>query len=621
MRKKGVISLVIFIALIVALTFIFTDSWLEHTMESAGSSIVGAKVEFDGVDFSLLHLRMRWQRLQVTDPKDTWKNLFETGKTEFALELEPLLTKKIIIDNLQLEGLRFSTKRETDGKLPEKPSKPEEKSKVVLAVQNELEKATAKMPVMNLQQYSRKVNVDSLWKMIDLRSPQKIDSLKKEYEQKYANWENRLQTLPTEKELKGLQSQIEGIQVDQIKTVNDFQTALAKANRIYKEADSLNKNFKKIKSDFQTQIAQIKTSPDVVKQWINQDYQRALQLAHLPEISVKNVADILFGRQIINKVQAVSGYVGTARYYMEKVKSTQPKKKESPPRLKGQDIYFSSKRNWPKFWIKQISLSGVAMNEVQLAGNVKDVVSSQAVIGKPTTFAVNGTRRDQAALKVDGTFDYLGEKPTETINVNFQNMPMSNIKLSDSPILPYKFQQGSGRVNSMLQFQGSDFLADVKFVASGVRFDYSDKPVGLNPRLVEITRSIAEAINTINVQAVAKRTGDKFSFSINSNLDNLIYNKMKEIVSGEVEKARQQLEQRVRAEVEKYQKNLEALTAQKKQELQSRLDLAQAEIQKRTDEIQAKRKEIEDRIEQEKKKLQKNLENQAKDKLKDLFKK
>jgi len=621
LRKKGVISLVIFIALIVALTFIFTDSWLEHTMESAGSSIVGAKVEFDGVDFSLLHLRMRWQRLQVTDPKDTWKNLFETGKTEFALELEPLLTKKIIIDNLQLEGLRFSTKRETDGKLPEKPSKPEEKSKVVLAVQNELEKATAKMPVMNLQQYSRKVNVDSLWKMIDLRSPQKIDSLKKEYEQKYANWENRLQTLPTEKELKGLQSQIEGIQVDQIKTVNDFQTALAKANRIYKEADSLNKNFKKIKSDFQTEIAQIKTSPDVVKQWINQDYQRALQLAHLPEISVKNVADILFGRQIINKVQAVSGYVGTARYYMEKVKSTQPKKKESPPRLKGQDIYFSSKRNWPKFWIKQISLSGVAMNEVQLAGNVKDVVSSQAVIGKPTTFAVNGTRRDQAALKVDGTFDYLGEKPTETINVNFQNMPMSNIKLSDSPILPYKFQQGSGRVNSMLQFQGSDFLADVKFVASGVRFDYSDKPVGLNPRLVEITRSIAEAINTINVQAVAKRTGDKFSFSINSNLDNLIYNKMKEIVSGEVEKARQQLEQRVRAEVEKYQKNLEALTAQKKQELQSRLDLAQAEIQKRTDEIQAKRKEIEDRIEQEKKKLQKNLENQAKDKLKDLFKK
>ena len=120
MRKKGLLLLLILFLIFLAIFMIFTDRWLENRMEAFGTSIVGARVEFDGVDFSFLKLRMQWQRLQVTNPDDTWRNLFETGKAEFDLDLVPLFSRKIIIENLSLENLQLNTERETDGKVEKK---------------------------------------------------------------------------------------------------------------------------------------------------------------------------------------------------------------------------------------------------------------------------------------------------------------------------------------------------------------------------------------------------------------------------------------------------------------------------------------------------------------------
>ena len=86
MRKKGIAALLIIAVIVIALIMIFTDQWLEKRLENLGSSIVGAKVEIDRLDVSLTGLHVRWDSLQVTDPKDTWTNMLATGKCEFDME-------------------------------------------------------------------------------------------------------------------------------------------------------------------------------------------------------------------------------------------------------------------------------------------------------------------------------------------------------------------------------------------------------------------------------------------------------------------------------------------------------------------------------------------------------
>jgi uncharacterized protein (TIGR03545 family) len=588
-------------------------------MEAFGSSIVGAKVEFDGVDFSLLNLQMKWKRLQVTNPDDTWRNLFETGNTEFRMDLMPLFSKKIIIENLTLEDFRLNTERTSDGKI-EKQKVSTTESKIVKTIENQLAAQTKDMPAFNLQRYQKKVNVDSLWKMIDLRTPAKIDSLTNVYLKEYGEWEKRIADLPSEKELNTYTNKIQSMKLDQINTVEEFQTAYTTITSIYTEVDSLYTGMKGIKSKFQSDVTELKESQKLITGWVGRDYQRALSLAKLPDLSVKNVAKILFGERIIYQTQRILGYINKTRGYAEKIKTSQPKK-ESPPRLKGQDIYFSPKQNLPKFWIKKISLSGETNNGMRIAGNVTDIVSRQQVIDKPTNFNIKGTRQDQAALSMDVTLDYRQDKPQENIKIELQGIPLQGVKLSDFPLLPYQIEEGKGKIAADMNFKGLELLSQVNFTGSQISFDYSQKPTNMDERLIRISRSIVQSLNLITFDASIKRTEQDFDFRINSNLDKLIADKFKDVGSQEIDNAKKEIENRVRNEIEKYRQEFEKIITQKELELRKEIEKIEKELESQRAMIDQKQKDIQNQIKTEKEKYQKKIEDDAKKILKDIFKK
>jgi len=116
-RWKGILFLLALFGLFIILSIIFTDIWLESELEGLGNSIVGARVEIDNLDLSFTDLSISWDRLQVTNPKSTMKNMLETGNCEFDMEFLPLLSKKVIIENFAVTEVRTNTDRETDGKL------------------------------------------------------------------------------------------------------------------------------------------------------------------------------------------------------------------------------------------------------------------------------------------------------------------------------------------------------------------------------------------------------------------------------------------------------------------------------------------------------------------------
>jgi len=319
-------------------------------------------------------------------------------------------------------------------------------------------------------------------------------------------------------------------------------------------------------------------------------------------------------------VQQVLGYIGKVRYYSEQIKSSQPQK-ESPPRLKGQDIHFGPRKNLPKFWIKQITVSGEAWGGMQLSGKVLNIVSRQQVIDSPTTIALSGTRKDQAALTLDVNLDYRGEIPQENIQIHLKEVPISNVKLTNFPLLPYRVEKGKGDIQADMKFMGPDLSTEIKFSGNQLKFNLSDKPTDLDERLVRISRSIVESIDRVTVNAGLERTEQKYRFTLNSNLDRLIADKFKSALSEEVEKAKQDIEKRVLGEVEKYRKELDDYLNTQEEKLRTEIEKVQTEIEKQKSMITAKQKEIENNIATEKNKLQKKTEEEGKKLLKDIFKK
>lgn len=616
MRWKGVIFLLILAGIIVGLSFLLTDRFFETQIEKLGSRVVGAKVELDGFSFSLFTLHTHWDSLQVTDPNDTWSNIVATGECDFKMALGPLLSKKMIIDKVVIQNAESGVKRSTEGKIEllpkkKKPAKPNILTKTTNKLKDEIEQA----PAFNLDQFTRKVNVDSIVAFLEVKSPDKIDSTHKALNDKYTYWDQQLKEQRIQKDLKAIEEKAKTIKLDEIKDLASLQKSLSTIGQIRVKADSVQAFSKRTKNGLKTDLESGQKAMRQMDDWIKADYASAMSKAHLPDINAQNIGKLIFGKQIVKKFNQLLNITQTVRTYSAKLQGGKPKK-EKPPRFKGQDIHFGKKKELPQYWIKHVDLSGNAFH-IDLQGTLDHLVSNQKQIGQPTTLKLNGTKADGAGLNINALFNYLDSLPQENYTVTLKGMPLSGVELSDSPLMPYEVKQGKGALSANIDFKKDSFEGSIGFIASQIKFDYGNtKPKNDAERII---RSVLDGTSTVRFDARLKGKGDDLKFTVDSNLDNLISAKLKSILSGEVESAKKQLMTEVDKRVDPYKRKMESLISEKQDQLQKQMNSLQKQADEKLKYAQDKKKEIEKRIEDEKKKQQNKVEDAIKDKLEDIF--
>ena len=236
MRWKGIIFLAGFITCIIIVGILFSNIWLENKIEDTGTSFNGAKVDIDDLEFSIADLFIRWNRLQITDPGNTMMNRIETGKCEFDLEFLPVLSKKISIESFTITDIRTNTERTEDGAIDE-----DEKMKApsfLRETSDYLEQEVSSVVSPQLSLLKKNANVDSIFKILDLQSISKIKNLQKDIETKYQSWEKTISELQIESDLKKVESQIKSIDINNIKTAEQYYAAAKKVEDIYKTINS-----------------------------------------------------------------------------------------------------------------------------------------------------------------------------------------------------------------------------------------------------------------------------------------------------------------------------------------------------------------------------------------------
>ena len=337
MRKKGIIILAVLIGVVIALPFIITDTWLENRLEAAGSALIGSRVDIDNLDFSLLGLHVRWDSLQATNAKNTMKNIITTGRTEFDMQLVPLFSKKIIIDNIAMTHVTSGTDRTTDGKI-EKKKKPKSRStNIFTKTMDRLEKNISSAPVWNLDSFSS-MNLDSLLQTLQIHSPQKIDSLQNELTKTYAMWDSAFVKVSWKDDFRLLDSRLSAIKPDEIKTLEGLETAYQTLEKVKTRVDSLGSFVHKTRTQLSGDLADAAAQAVLVDDWIEADYKNALAQAKLPSIDKAGIARTLFGGKVTRQAVQVLSVLSETRRYSAKFASDKPKK-EKPPRMKGQSIY------------------------------------------------------------------------------------------------------------------------------------------------------------------------------------------------------------------------------------------------------------------------------------------
>lgn len=613
MRIKGVIFVLVVALLGFGLSFISIEGWVEESIEEQASILNEAKVEIDGFTFDVFGLNVGWSRLQVTNPKNTMMNTFETGETEFDVEFWPLLWRKIIIEDVRLTGFALETERETDGyfEIPvsDETGEPEEPgfiAEVTSEVGNEISKNTQ----MEFSDVKDDINVDSLMAMVNLQSLDKMDSLKTGLEQNYQNWNNTITNNTIEKDVKNIRTTVEAIDVNKLKDPKQAIDALNNLKKVTAQADSIRTFITTTKSTFQTDLANSKESLGSIDTWIQEDIDRAANVAKLPEINAQSIGAALFGGSLLGDFNSYLEYLGMARTYGSKLIGNDDEE-EKIERYEGVNYEFTDKYDWPSFWVKNIELSGRTNTDIDLSGQVTDISSDQEKTGKPIIFDLGGEDENTVSLTVDGEINYLGEEPKEQVKVAYQGFSLQSTKISPSELLPYDLTQGTGRLSVDLSVIDRRIESEVEYLAENINFDFES--AGSPKNTVEsLIRSAISDTDQINATALINNTSGPLNVRVRSNIDDLFLDALKGTVTKEVEEAKRKIQNEVEGRVNDKKAEVEGFAREKEAELRSEYDKYEARVNEQLKIVDEKKAELE----KKKKELEDAIKNRAQDAIK-----
>lgn len=606
MRIKGLLFVLIVAGLFFGIPFLVPDGYVEEKIETRLSIANTAKVEFEDFKLSLVDLELSWSRLQVTDPDNTMMNLFETGEVELDFEFWPVLWEQVIIEDVRMTGFALETERETDGafEMPEgydpETGVPEDAG-FFYNITNQVTSTIAENARMEFTDVKDDINVDSLLATINLQSIDKMEGLKNGLESNYSKWDSTITNNSIEKNAREIEALVKSIKLDEIKDVPAALKAIETVQRVVKEADSLKNEINTLQTDFRADIQNSRNSIGQIDEWISEDVDRVKNVAKLPEINAQSIGTALFGQNLLADLNTYLEYFAMGREYGQKFIGSD-EKDAKPERYEGVNYEFTDKYDLPKLWIKNIELSGVTKNNIELAGQVLNVTNNQNKTGSPITFQLSGAEEGVATLTVDGALNYLGEEKSESLSINYSGFSLVNSKISPSELLPYDLRSGNGDINVDLTIKNRRIESRVDYVADNIAFDFESagRPKGTVERLI---RDAISGTNRITATALIDNTEGPLRARVRSNVDDLFLNALKRTVQAEVDNAKRRIENEVNTRVTAKKKEVQTLVEEQEQilrnkyaELETKVNEQLAIVEKKKEELEEKKKELEEEL-------------------------
>ena len=585
-QRKSVIKIIVALVIFIVFGVIFRDSIIKWVIVSTGEMIVGAKVEMSSLKTSLSESSLEIKNLQVANKDDVMSNLFQVSRLKFDMRFFPLLEKKVAIDEMTVENLQWGTARQTSGALPPRKQKKYNKQqenekkagltdKLYEALKAKATQEVSALPatqdIQNIGDTIKNFDAKKLVGAEQLQSYAKVQELSKGATDKYNQYKSDITNLNVEKQVadtKQVISEVQGLKVSSVADIPKVQDAISKLNNQKKALEDTYNKVTGMQKDITTQYADAKTLASQIDDQVKADYQNLLAKVKIPGLGDKaGIAKAIFGPMWYDRVTTTMHYIQLARKYM-------PAKKKAAanvtvhPRAKGLDIEFHKDETLPAFSVRKISLSGTTggagkdeVNAITVAGVVNNLSSDQRVWGKPTSFDAKGEAVGRV-YKVDGLFDHTSDVPTDKIDIGLNNFPIGAMNLGGNGFLP-KFKHGVYDVASEFKLTGDDLDCQLQLKMHDIQFEIEQS----NNELKQILNEVFASIQAIDLNARIYGAPGDLQTTIDSNLDNLISDKIKAIYGRKMEELKAQVKAELDARIKVEKDKLLAEANQKKAEL------------------------------------------------------
>ncbi|MFP4159041.1 MAG: TIGR03545 family protein [Desulfobacterales bacterium] len=561
-RLPGLVVFAAIVAVGAGLWFLVVDSVVKSLVQSSGTKAVGARVELESADLSLLPLGLELSGLEVTNPEKPMRNAFSAETIRMRFDTSRLIRGKKIIEDMTVTGMEFDTQRESSGELPER-KKPAEK------------KVSAGRKLRSGLPELLPVSAESARKIVDKEDLSTVDEakeLKSNALSARREFEKRLEELPDEQTFRQHKQRLSEIrdtgksggllgaagtagEVRQVK--KDIQADLDKLRRAKKDISETNSGLKEGFRKLQNAPAR--------------DARQLAQKYSLSPEGIANMSALIFGPKYAQGVEtALTWYMRLSPYAAAMKESREGRQK--PERREGVDVSFD-KGTLPEYWVKTAEVSA-SLAGGDLSGRLKDISSDQNILGRPLAFDFSATGiRGSASLDTEGSLDRTNpDKPEDFARFELSQYPIKNLEFIDRDDFSVMLESaGIDEADGQIRIEDGRLNADITAGFSSAGFAVKS---GEGGNL--FAEALADTLSGISsFELTAKMEGSPYqpAISIGSDLDG----RLKAGLNQAIDRRRAELENELREVIS-------AATKEVVKDAESGiagLDLLEKQIQKR----------------------------------------
>ncbi len=598
----------------------FLDAHLKYGLSQVASSLNGAWVDIGKLKTSLLNCTFEMTDIEVGDPALPMRNRAAISRVYYQFLFRPILSKKFVIREASISGIRWGTERRTSGELPTVPDKPSGPAAVpgVLngVMANLAQIAKQQAAETSLGQFSGLTpgNVETDIERLgdNSASSKQISEISRNLDLFNEQWQKSLEGLPTDKTLEDFKDQISMLSNSRPTNPSDFSVVVARANTLKTQIDDKSSELKKSHDLITSQSQSITKSFAKIDDALNEDINSIRAKLKIPSLNLKDLTPALMGPKVSHWLSQAIYWADLSRKYLPK-KSKPGSNRVEQKRIHGTDIHFSPVKSYPAFLLEKALIESNVAQDTR-AGNVTGSIlglnSHPPSYGKPTEFSLKG---EFPAARISGAdisivVDHVTESATERAQIKIDSFPIENLILSNDPSFSVGIENASGKAAIDLTFGENSMSAKFSALIAGIRY----RSASNMPQLENILTRVLGQLPAFEMAASVTGPFDNLDFQVSSDLGR----KLASGVTVEFEKALSDLNGRIKQAVD-------TEFAFRKRDLISRSDTlrrdAMSPIKERLGQFQSFSKTVElipQRLEAEKQRLVKRAEDEVRSKAK-----
>ena len=448
-RWRYLIPRLIILGLIGLILWLGTDPMMRWALIHGTQAITGAKVEIDAVESNLAKGYLRLSEVEIADPRDPMKNLFQADEAYLRLDPARLLHREFVIDSGRMRHIQFGTPRTESGALPGSSKTGEIASSWIPQGLRDQFRAMGEKFVDQFK--SRALGqIEAEFETIQV-SKQIRESWPAEIEKHI----NRIQAIRNRIDL--VNKSIRETGSNPLRDIRRIPALLDSLESLNGELANARADFNRLEKRFQNDQRQLLAAKQ-------RDMEKLGRLKSAASVDGDSISRLLLGEYQAAQVENVVSWIQWFRSVVP-----DPEKDFYPLRRQGVDVRFPGVQPHPKFLVKSIDLDGegkVSGQHYHFSGQAFNLTTQPKLHDQPTTFELRA--KGNTNVLVAASLDRRGPEKIDSVTVECPGIDVPGMTLGDKQVM--LVDVSPGRLNAVvsMKINGDDVEGELEFQRSNV---------------------------------------------------------------------------------------------------------------------------------------------------------